>query len=144
MRFLSSSVEFGTAYAKGARRWAIPTLLIKQQRQRGEDGGGEPEDFDGGGFGKAQANQAVREVVGVAVVKGFSQAPADEDDLDHVEERDGEDQQRNEDGPMAGMADAIEMREDGEDGQEVADEMAAGVAKESTGARKIAGKKTEQ
>ena len=96
----------------------------------GEERGGEPEEEDGGGMGQTAACEAMREMVLVAEVEGFMEAPADPEDGEEIGEDDAEDEDWLEDGESMGMGIGVEVGEDGEDGEQIADEMTAGVAEE--------------
>src|SRR5262245_45724236 len=65
-----------------------------KKRHRGNDGGGKPDEENGGGAGEAKSNEAMREVIGVAMIKGFSEAPAENHNVNEIEQRDSENDQR--------------------------------------------------
>src|SRR3954464_5198503 len=86
----------------------------------------------------------MRKVVVVTLVERFSEPPPDQDHLDQVQEGHCQNEQRNQDRPMARMTGAVEMWKNGQDGEEVANKMAAGIAKEGARVGKVIGKETEQ
>src|SRR5262245_12633079 len=83
-------------------------------------------------------------MVGIAVVEGFAETPADSDDLNHIEQGDTQDQQGNKNGPMARMANGIKVREDREHRQEIANQMAAGITEKGACAGEIEREKSKQ
>src|SRR5580704_5293787 len=83
-------------------------------------------------------------MISIANIKWPTEPPAQADDPDEVAERNGEDEKRDENGHGMGILAVVKMRQDGHDGEQVADEMAAGVAEEGGGFRKIIWEESNQ
>ena len=107
-----------------------------------EESGAERDEVDrghGSAMAHAQGNEAMREVILVADEDGLPEREADDDDGESVVDRDGEDDER---GDNAGhgveaVSGYVEGGEDGEDGEGVADEHAAGIAHEHGGGGEV-------
>jgi hypothetical protein len=83
-------------------------------------------------------------MISIAEIKRPAEPPAQADDPDKVAKRDREDEKRDENGHGMRILAVVKMRQDGHDGEQVADEMAAGVAEERGGFRKIIWEKSNQ
>ena len=83
-------------------------------------------------------------VIRVADVKWFAHSPAQNDDPREIAQRDREHQQRRDHRPRARVEFAVEVRQNGQHGEQIADEMAAGVAEKRAGVGKIVRQKTHQ
>src|SRR5215468_9123361 len=83
-------------------------------------------------------------MVGITMVERFAKTPPDNDDLDHIEQRNTQNEKGNQNCPMAGMANGVEVRKDGEHGQKVAHQMASSIAEECARTREVIGKKPKQ
>src|SRR5208337_1911334 len=79
------------------------------------------------------------------LIERFSQAPAQEDNPDQVQQGHGQHEQGDQDNPTRSLSfRGVEVREDGQDGQEIADEVAAGIAQESSSAGEVVWQETQQ
>ena len=123
---------------------AVGMRELSEEGEGAEDGGGEPEEEDGQRGRAAGADESVREVVLVADVEGFAETPADVNHGDEVGEDDAEDEQRFEDGKGLHVGGGVEMGEDREEREEIADEVAAGIAEERGGPGEIEGEEAEE
>ena len=115
-----------------------------QESQDGEGFRRDPDDQHCLRLAEAAPDQPVGEVVGVALIEWLADAPAKEDDPNQVRQRDGEDQQRKQHRPAARVLRRIEVRQNCEHGQQVADKMTAGITEKGAGAGEIVGQKAEQ
>ncbi len=90
------------------------------------------------------ADQAVREMIIVALIEWLSDAPSEQDHPNEVSERDGENEEGCQHGEITRVKAGVEMREDGEHRQKVTDEVAARIAQKSACAGKVIRQKTKQ
>src|SRR6266498_1763689 len=86
----------------------------------------------------------MRKVIRIPLVKRFSQPPANDHNLHHIEERNRKDKKRDEHRPMSRMPDGIEVRQNGENCQKITDEVTPGIAEEGARIGEIVRKKTQQ
>ena len=82
-------------------------------------------------------------MVGVADPEGFAGPGAVEADLGEVEQGHGEHEERCQYGEGVGVLPGVKVREDGEDGEQIAGEMAAGIAEKGAGLGEIIGEEAE-
>src|SRR5581483_6982009 len=134
----------GKARKRKPIRMACAVRLRLQAGEDADHDGGEPEQEHGVGAAEMLAREPVREMVDVADPERFPVQRADDDDLGEVDQRDGEDEQRRQDGQRSRILFVVKVGEDGHDGEQVADEMAAGIAEKRTGVRKIPRQKTDE
>ena len=75
----------------------------------------------------------------VSNVKRFAEAKSNPHDAQQIPKRDGQDDDGAENGDDAGMSLSIEVGKDSQNGEKVADEVAAGIAKKGAGAWEVVG-----
>ena len=83
-------------------------------------------------------------MIGVALIERPPEPPSQQDDPNEVEQRYGQDEERDEDGPSVRVERRIEMRKDSQDSQQITDDMAAGVPKKRARAREIVREEAKQ
>ncbi len=83
-------------------------------------------------------------MVGVADIKRLAAPPAQKHDANQVRQRNGEHQQRFQHGPRVRVLPRVKVRQNCHYREQVADQMAAGVAQKRAGLRKIVRQETQQ
>lgn len=97
------------------------------------DGGHEPDEEDGVCAGEASTDETVGEVIGVALIEGFAGLPTDPDHTSQVAQGHAQNDQGTEHGQGIRMLGGVVVGQDGEDRQQVAHQMTAGIAQEGPG-----------
>ena len=83
-------------------------------------------------------------MVVVPDINRFAGSPSDQHDPHQVGERHGQDEQRFEDGEHLRVSAGVKVGKNRQDGQEITDQVAAGIAQEGIGPGKVVREKTEQ
>src|SRR5437879_3354760 len=83
-------------------------------------------------------------MVRIALIKRLTNAPPEEDDPRQVDKRDSQDKKREQHCPAPGVMRGVKVRQYGQHGQQVAQQVAAGVTQKGARAWKVEGQKPQQ